>query len=370
MRSLPPTTLSRFAMLVIAVFGFAATAGAQPKGVALPHETLATPDSISREVTVLLGPNQPNVTNPPPGELRFPFAVDFDQQGNMVIAEYTGGRVLRQHEGELEVIAGIGKPGYAGDGGPATTAAFHDLHNLAITDGGEIYLSDHENHSVRKIDSTTGVITSFAGDGTAGFSGDGGPASDARLNQVMCVTLTPDKQSLLVTDLKNRRIRSIDLTTKIIATIAGNGKKGIPRDGSIARESPLIDPRAAAMDKHGNLYIVERGGNALRMVDPSGKIFTVAGSGRKGKDDGPALAATMWGPKHLAIDKSNNVYIADDMNHLIRKYDPTTRTLTTVLGDKKWILNRPHGVTVHDGDLFVADSWNHRILRLSIGNSR
>lgn len=369
MRSLPLAAFSRLGTLVFVVFGFATSAVAQSKVVVVPRETLTTSESTGRDVTVLLGPNEPDVNDPPPGELRFPFAVDFDQKGNMVIAEYTGGRVLRQSGQKLEVIAGIGKPGYAGDGGPATKAAFHDLHNLAMTSNGDIYLSDHENHSVRKIDAATGVISSFAGDGTAGFGGDGGPASDAKLHQVMCVTLTPDKQRILVTDLKNRRIRSIDLATKIITTVAGNGKKGIPQDGSIATESPLIDPRAAAMDGNGNLYIVERGGNALRMVDPSGEIFTVVGTGRKGKDDGPALAATLSGPKHLAIDESNNVYIADDMNHLIRKYDPIARSVTTVLGDKKWSLNRPHGVTVHDGNLFVADSWNHRILRMSVGNS-
>jgi hypothetical protein len=287
----------------------------------------------------------------------------------MVIAEYTGGRVLRHSGDELEVLAGVGKPGYAGDGGSAKDAAFHDLHNLAIAANGDIYLSDHENHAVRKIDAATGEISSFAGDGEPGYLGDGGPVSESKFHQVMCVTLTPDRNSLLVTDLRNRRIRSIDLTSGTIKTIAGNGKKGVPVDGSLATDAPLVDPRAAAMDENGNLYVVERGGNALRMVDSSGKIFTVAGTGAKGKKDGNALDATFNGPKHLAIDQSNKVYIADDINHLIRKFDPITKTVTTVLGAKKWKLNRPHGVTVHGDDLYVADSWNHRILKLPLAVS-
>lgn len=362
-------TFPRLGILVFVVLAFNATVVAQSKVSALGRENLAPSEITAPEVTVLIGHSQPEVKDPTPGELRFPFAVDFDPDGNLVIAEYTGGRVLRQRGPTLEVIAGIGKPGYSGDGGPAATAAFHDLHNLAITDSGDIYLSDHENHAVRKIDSATGVISSFAGDGTAGFGGDGGPAIGAKFHQVMCVTLTPDNQNLIVTDLKNRRIRSIDLATEVITTVAGNGAKGIPLDGSIATRAPLIDPRAAAMDGDGNLYIVERGGNALRMVDPSGRIFTVAGTGRKGKSDGPALEATLWGPKHLAIDEFNHVYIADDMNHLVRKYDPITKNVTTVLGHLKWRLNRPHGVTVDDGKLFVADSWNHRVLRMPLGNS-
>jgi DNA-binding beta-propeller fold protein YncE len=130
--------------------------------------------------------------------------------------------------------------------------------------------------------------------------------------------------------------------------------------------APLVDPRAAAYDKAGNLYIVERSGNALRVIDTAGKVRTVAGSGKKGRADGAGNGATLNGPKHLAIDPSGAAYIADDNNNLVRCFDPNTGVLTTVLGDGEFKLNRPHGVQVHDGWLYIADSWNHRVVRLKL----
>ena len=137
-------------------------------------------------------------------------------------------------------------------------------------------------------------------------------------------------------------------------------------DGANATTAPLVDPRAAAYDAAGNLYIVERGGNALRVVDTKGKVRTVAGSGKKGKADGVGQKATLNGPKHLAIDSAGAVYIADDNNHLVRCFDPKTGALTTVLGGGEFKLNRPHGVQVYDKWLYIADSWNHRIVRLKL----
>ncbi len=330
-------------------------------------ENASDNSTTAQFVSVIIGDGNPAPANAQPGSLSFPFAVAFDSEDNMLIAEYTGGRVLRQApSGELEVIAGTGKSGYSGDNGPATQARFHDLHNLAITPDDTIYLSDHENSAVRRIDPHTGLISTFAGSGRKGYGGDGQTADHASLNQVMCVTLTPDSKHLIVTDLQNRRVRLIDLATRVITTIAGNGKTGTPRDGQLAVESPLLDPRAAAMDNRGNLYIVERNGHALRRVGPDGKIETVAGTGKPGSQDGPALQAQMAGPKHLAIDGEGNVYIADDNNHLIRKYDPQAKTLSTVLGQGEFKLQRPHGVTIHDGELYIADSWHHRILKMPL----
>jgi DNA-binding beta-propeller fold protein YncE len=183
---------------------------------------------------------------------------------------------------------------------------------------------------------------------------------------VMCVMLNPAKDTLYIADIRNYRIRAINMKSQTISTVAGNGKRGIPKDAAISTKAPLVDPRAAAADKKGNLYIVERGGHALRVVRTDGKIYTLAGTGKKGKADGSALKATMNGPKHLDIDDDGNVYIADDNNHLIRKYDPKSKTLTTVLGKGKTKLNRPHGVCVHKGYLYVADSWHHRILKIKL----
>ena len=186
----------------------------------------------------------------------------------------------------------------------------------------------------------------------------------------MCITLDPAKRRLQIADLKNRRIREVDLASSTVTTIAGNGKKGVPINGNDATESPLVDPRAVAADRLGNTYILERGGHALRVVDRHGKIKTVAGTGEKGWKDGPALEATFGAPKHLCVDDLDRVYIADDQNAAIRRYDPSTKTVETILGrgigDPRIRLSHPHGVSVYRGDLYVVDSGNHRILQMPI----
>lgn len=330
---------------------------------------LTTTVALTEEVTVVTGDATPAPTaiEPKADGLNIPFGIEFGPQGERLIAEYIGGRVFQlSPSGELEHLAGTGEKGYGGDGGPATEATFDAIHNLAVTPNGDIFLSDHVNHVVRRIDAKSGKISTFAGTGGRGFSGDGGPAAQAQFDVVMCVTLSPDGSQMIIADLGNRRIRSIDMTSGIVTTLAGNGEKGVPQDGQPALESPLIDPRAAAMDAEGNLYIVERNGHALRVVRPSGLIETVAGTGKSGDKDGPALEAQLAAPKHLDIDEAGNVYIADDMNHTIRKYDPAKNTLTTILGKGNFKLRRPHGVTVRGGELYVVDSYHHRVLKMPL----
>ena len=147
--------------------------------------------------------------------------------------------------------------------------------------------------AIRKVDAQTGSITNFAGTGRKGFSGDGGPATQAEFGGVYCLALDEANQTLALADLDNRRIRQIDLKTGIVSTVAGNGKKGVPADGDDARRAPLVDPRAVALDGRGNVYILERSGHALRVVDRSGKIRTLAGTGQPGDsgDGGDARRA-------------------------------------------------------------------------------
>src|SRR5262249_43811992 len=144
----------------------------------------------------------------------------------------------------------------------------------------------------------------------------------------------PKQERLYLVDLENRRIRAIDMKTGVVTTIAGNGKRGVPEDGSEARSAPLVDPRAVAVDRKGNVYILERSGHALRVVDIEGKIRTVAGTGRAGFSGGTGVArnAQLNGPKHLCIDTKDNVVIADTENHVIRKYLPREGGIVLIAG--------------------------------------
>jgi DNA-binding beta-propeller fold protein YncE len=225
----------------------------------------------------------------------------------------------------------------------------------------------------------SGEISTFAGAGEKGFAGDGGPAAKARFDGVYCIAFGPKGERLYVADLENRRIRMIDMKSGEISTVAGNGKKGVPEDGALAKDAPLVDPRAVAADSKGNVYILERGGNALRLVDSDGKIRTVAGTGKAGHsgDDGDALKAQLNGPKHLCVDPDDNVLIADTENHVIRKYLPKTGKIVHVAGTgklgsagldgppEKCELARPHGVwSSKRGEIYIADSENNRVLRI------
>jgi len=317
------------------------------------------------------------------GELHEPFGVDLDKAGNLYIAQLAGGQVIRlDSRGQLGVFAGIGGKGYAGDGGPAAQAQFNGMHNLAVLPNGDVLVADTWNCCVRKIDAKTGVITTIAGTGKKGFSGDGGPADKADSGGIYCITLDAPRNRLLMADLDNRRIRVVNLASGTIDTLAGNGERGVPRDGSPAKDSPLVDPRAVTGDAAGNVYILERGGHAVRVVDPKGRIRTVAGTGKKGPstDDAPALEATFNGPKHLCVDLKGDVIIADAENHVVRKLLVRQGRVIRLAGtgkagssgvggpSLKVELNRPHGVFVDSkGVLYITDSYNHRVLKVVAG---
>ena len=243
---------------------------------------------------------------------------------------------------------------------------------------GDLFLADSFNHAIRRIDAKSGVVATFAG-GTKGFLGDGGPAAGAQFDTPIQIALDPARTALFVADIGNRRVRRIDLATGIVSTVAGNGGKSRPDDGATAATSSLVDPRAVAVAADGSFYILERGGNALRFVDAAGKIRTVAGTGKAGLsgDGGPAIAATMNGPKYIALDHDGGVLIADAENHVIRRYTPKDGRITRVAGSGKrgtaglggdplaCELARPHGVTVaRDGTLFITDSYNDRVLKI------
>ncbi len=308
-----------------------------------------------------------------------PFAVDFDRDGRLLFVEMKGERVRAiDSSGMLTTIAGNGEKGFLGDGGPAAAAKFNGMHHLAISPAGDIYIADTWNNCIRKIDPESRAISRFAGTGHKAFGGDGGPAASAEFGGVYCLALDPKADRMYIADLDNRRIRSIDMKSGEVATVAGNGKNGIPRDGGVARDEPLVDPRAVAADGQGNVYILERSGNALRVVDSAGHIRTVIGPGVKVRSDRTdEEPLPLKGPKHLCVDIEGNVLICDTENHMIRKYLPAERKLVRVVGTGKAgsaglngpppeaQLNQPHGVFVHpSGVIYIADSTNNRIVKL------
>jgi sugar lactone lactonase YvrE len=267
--------------------------------------------------------------------LHEPFGVAFDKAGTLYFVELSGHRARRvDAKGILTTVAGTGVKGDSGDGGPAIKAQVNSMHSLAVAANGAIYLADTWNNRVRKLDAKTGTIVAFAGTGEKGYAGDGGPALKAKFGAVYCVALDPKGEHLYLADLDNRRIRAVDLKTGIVRTVAGNGKRGVPADRADARSSPLVDPRAVAVDAAGKVYILERSGHALRVVGRGGKIRTVAGTGEKGfsGDGGDARKARLNGPKHLCIDREGNVLIADTENHVIRKYLPRQGKIVRVAG--------------------------------------
>ena len=192
------------------------------------------------------------------------------------------------------------------------------------------------NHRVRLLDLEVGSVSTFAGTGgKAGFGGDGGPASKAKFDQPYTVTLDSVGEKLLIADLGNFRVREIDLKSGTVRTVAGNGKKGMPKDGEPATSQPLVSPRAACYGPNGIIYIASRNGNAVRKVDAMGNIHTIVSkSGKKGYsgDGGPAKNALVNGPKHLCLDDAGNLIITDDVNHCIRLYSPKTGKIHLVAG--------------------------------------
>jgi DNA-binding beta-propeller fold protein YncE len=305
--------------------------------------------------------------------LREPFGTSFDGEGSLWIVEMaSGNRLLKiDSNGNLQHMAGQNKAGFSGDHGNGLSAQFNGPHNIAMHPQGMILIADTWNGRIRQFDPIRNLVSSLAGYEVS--------LESAKKSGPYCVTVSFDGREVFVADLL--RVFAVDLETHTIRNVAGNGEKGVPKDGAMAVASPLVDPRAAAPDRLGNVYILERNGHALRVVEPTGKIRTVVNAlGKKGNsgDGGPALAATMNGPKHLAIDTWNRVVIADAENHLVRRYDPATGVIERIagtgekgasgIGKSSWEcqLARPHGVAFHPttGELYITDSYNDRILRL------
>ena len=252
--------------------------------------------------------------------------------------------------------------GGVGDGGKATEAQF-DAERVAVDSSGNLYIADANNHRIRKVD-TAGVITTVAGTGTAGFSGDGGPATSARINSPEGLAVD-GSGNLYIADANNHRIRKVD-TAGVITTVAGTGAFGFSGDGGPATSARINSPEGLAVDGSGNLYIADRRNHRIRKVDTAGMITTVAGTGASGDsgDGGAATEARISFPEDVAADGSGNLYIADTFNDQIRKVD-SSGVITTVAIPNALRLRRPASVAVDgSGNLYITNTQRHRILKV------
>jgi len=305
-----------------------------------------------------------------------PFMCVFDAYGNLYEAEAMNHCIRRidASTGVITTMVGTGEKGYSGDGGPAVEATLNQPYSLDIDAAGNLYIVDRLNAVIRKVDAASGVITTIAGTGEPGYSGDGGPGNQAQLHEPNDCFLD-GRGGLLIADVQDQCIRRLDLATGMIATFAGSGEGARTGDGRPATQAGIFGARAVCMDHLGHTYICERGGNGVRKVDANGIITTFAGTGEGGYsgDGGPALAATWGAPKALHCDAQGNVLVVDTENHAIRRIDAATGIVTTVAGGQlggdgdegpatSAGLDRPHGCCLDaQGNLYIADSNNHRV---------
>src|SRR5215471_19053006 len=315
--------------------------------------------------------------------LNGPFDVGFDAGGNLYFSD-TFNHCIRRVDARTDIIttvAGCGEAGYSGDGGPAARARFNEPYGIAVDKTGNIYVADRHNHCVRRIDGASGMVSNFAGNGSSGFAGDGGAALRTGMVEPNGLALDPAENRLFIADVADHRVRVVDLASGVIGTYAGTGKAEHSGDGGPASACGIFGARAVKVAADGTVYILERQGSTLRAVDPrSGVITTLAGTGERGYggDDGPALSAVFDAPKELAIDRDGNLVVVDTENHVIRRVDIRTRRVSAIAGSGRQggggdggsplaaALDRPHGAAVAaDGSIYIGDTNNHRIRRVA-----
>ena len=309
-------------------------------------------------------------------ELNVPTRMALDGSGNLYVTEVDSHRIRKiSPEGIISTVAGDGTPGFFGDGRLATSASLFFPRDVAVDGTGNIYIADRANNRIRRV-SVAGLITTVAGNGDEGFSGDGGPATDAALNLPFGVAVD-GVGNLYIADSTNRRVRKVS-PEGTISTIAGNGERGSAGDGGPAVDASLVFPVDLALDDAGNLYIADFTNNRIRKVSLDGIITTVAGNGEAGfsGDEGPATSAALSGPIGLAFDGAGNLYFADRSNHRIRKVT-LEGTISTVAGNgvlgylgdggpaTSASLSTPRGAEADAaGNVYIADSGNQRIRKV------
>jgi streptogramin lyase len=308
-----------------------------------------------------------------------PFGVEIGPGGALYITSVGQHRVLRLDpaNGKISSVAGSGVKGYAGDGGAATRALLNEPYEVRFDSQRNMYFVEMQNHLIRRVDAASGTISTVAGNPRDGFGGDNGSALTAQFRQPHSIAFD-DRDNLYVADIGNHRIRRIDTKTGRIISIAGNGEKELPVDGSKAQGRAILGPRALSVAGR-NLWIALREGNSVWRLDlDSGTIHHVAGTGQAGYsgDGGPAKSATLNGPKGIAATADGLVYVVDSENQAIRRIDTASGQIDTVAdggpksrgfaGERSPALSakvdRPHGISLAPGGgLYIGDTNNHRV---------
>jgi sugar lactone lactonase YvrE len=308
-----------------------------------------------------------------------PDAVTCDSHKNLYVVDQGFANVRKvNRKGTITTVAGTagGSSLFSGDGGPATTAKLNGPLSIALDPTGNLYIADSGNNRIRRVDNK-GVITTVVGNGEAGFSGDGGPAAAAKLADPEAIAFDA-AGNLYVDDYNNSRIRRVD-RKGIIKTVAGTGEAGFSGDGGPATAAKLSEVEGISVDENGNLLIADTSNQRIRRVDEKGVITTVAGTGKTGNsgDGGPATAATFHDPVSVVAD-SDGLYISDHHNDRVRRIDHND-TIATFAGTgvrgfsgdgdpaTSAMLNQPWALAVCNGTLYITDSFNHRVraVRLS-----
>lgn len=305
-----------------------------------------------------------------------PWGVAQDAAGNVYVADGVRDIVMRVNpDGQYIRLAGNGISGYSGDGGPAVDAALNDPERVVVDPAGNVYFAESGNHRVRRV-APDGTITTYAGTGRPGFSGDNGPATSAALNYPVGLALDA-AGNLYISDFLNRRIRRVS-PQGVITTVAGNGQPGFSGDGGLATQAS-INGFGVGASPAGELYIADTYNHRVRMVDAQGVISTIAGTGQAGfsGDQGPAAQATLNLPYDVDIDSQGNVYVEDYLNIRVRRISPGGMMSTVVgsgalgsggngLPGTAAPLNFAFAISVTpSGDLLVGDTSGHRVKRLS-----
>lgn len=283
-------------------------------------------------------------------QLNSPQAIVFDSAENVVLTDLKNHAVRRIDAltGVITTVAGTGVSGFGGDNDLAQQARLNQPYGVAIDQFDNLFIADTGNHRVRRVDAGSGVITTVAGNGIAAFQGDGGPAVSASLNQPYGVVIDLTG-NLIIADRDNGRIRRVDVATRLISTVAGNGSDDFSGDGGPAISAGLLDPEAVAIDGNGRLFISDTENNRVRLVLPEGVIQTVVGSDFISGDGGPAINASLSNPFKVLLDRQNNLIIADSENNRVRRVDRQTWIIHAVAG------NGVEGDTGDGGPRFCLD---------------